>query len=75
MDSQATGQSYRRRFQYWLMSIFIGITLLLTLLPAAQATQPPRPGEIEDLKATGEFEKRKAFVKALGKRQDVSAPG
>ena len=67
MNFQANGQaSGGRSFWHFLVGILVGIALLLTLLPVAQATQPPRPGEIEELKATGEFEKRKAFVKALG---------
>ena len=48
------------------LAVVVILLLLLWAVPCALALEPPRPGEIAQLKAQGKLDERLAFAKALG---------
>ena len=66
-DPEDRGENMKNNARFRNVSWLAILLLILMLTPAMlPALEPPRPGEIEQLRRTGEFARRDAFAQSLG---------
>ena len=61
-----TFQYYMRKCSFMPTTLIVWIALILLTGNLSWAMEPPRPGEIKALKATGELESRLEFAERIG---------